>query len=159
MFQGLSSDCTSILLLSCEFRGIRSHESASRFGAHNDEMYILLSGQHGVYDQGQISLTSIQPEAPVGEMGLMTGRPSSAMVGALRRNNLPLLRKVALERLMRSNDKLCVRVCGSVLKALAQRLGASRIETQLAMQRQAVLEWKLAEVEAQVAALSPREAV
>ena len=148
-----------MLLLSCEFGGIRSCESASRFGAHNDEMYVLLSDQHGVYSQGQISLTSIQPVAPVGEMGLMTGRPSSAMVGALGHNNLPLLRKVALERLMRGNAKLCIRVCGSLLKALAQRKGASRIGTQLAGQRQAVLEWKLAEVEDQVAALSPGEAV
>ena len=137
---GLSADGARLVLQSCEFRGVRSGESVCRVNAQSDEMYILLSGQLGVYNEDQIGLASINPVTPV---------------DALRDCNMLVLRKVAFDRLLRSNAQLCTQVCSSVIETMAQRLAASRIEQQLARQRRAVLEQKLAEGEAQVAALSP----
>ena len=155
MFHGLSADCTRLALQSCEFRGVRSGESVCWVNAQSDEMYILLSGQLGVYNEEQILLASINPVAPVGEMGLITGQPRSAVVVALEDCNLLVLRKVAFDRLLRSNAQLCTQEYSSVIETMAQRLAASRIEQQLARQRRAVLEQKLTQGEAQVAALSP----
>ena len=64
MFHGLSADGTRLVLQSCEFRGVRSGESVCRVNAQSDEMYILLSGQLGVYNEDQILLASINPVAP-----------------------------------------------------------------------------------------------
>ena len=155
MVHGLSADGTRLALQSCEFRGVRSGESVCRGNAQGDEMYILFSGQLGLYNEDQILLASINPVAPVGEMGLITGQPRSATVHALRDCNMLVLRKVAFDRLLRSNAQLCTQVYSSVIETMAQRLAASRIEQQLARQRRAVLEQKLTDGEAQVAALSP----
>ena len=159
MFHGLSADGTRLVLQSCEFRGVRSGESVCRVNAQSDEMYILLSGQLGVYNEDQILLASINPVAPVGDMGLIIGQLRSATVDALRECNMLILRKVAFDRLLRSNAQLCTQVYSSVIETMAQRLAASRIEQQLARQRWAVLEQKLTQGEAQVAALSPGGAV
>ena len=88
MFRGLSADGTRLVLQSCEFRGVRSGESVCRVSAQSDEMYILLSGQLGVYNEEQILLACINPVAPVGEMGLITGQPRSATVDVLRDCNM-----------------------------------------------------------------------
>ena len=149
MFNGLGSDHTRMVLQSCEFRGASGGETVCKVNGRSDEMYILLSGQLGVYNEGQMLLASIDPVAPVGEMGLITGQPRSATVSALRDSNLLVLRKVAFDRLMRSNSQLCVQVYRSVIEAMGERLGESRSERQRAMRRRRELEGKLHEIEEQ----------
>ena len=146
MFQGLGSDHTILVLQSCAFRGVASGECICQVNGQSDEMYILLSGQLGVYNEGQILLANIDPVAPVGEMGLITGQPRSATVSALCDSNLLVLRKVTFDRLMRSNGKLCVQVYRSVIEAMGQRLGESRAEGQRVVLRRTELEGKLGEL-------------
>lgn len=154
MFHGLGPDHTRIVLQSCEFRGVSGGELICQVNGQSDEMYILLSGQLGVYNEGQMLLASIDPVAPVGEMGLITGQPRSATVSALRASNLLVLRKATFDRLMRTNAQLCVQVYRSVIETLGQRLGESRIERHRVSQRRSELEAKLSEIEAQVVAMS-----
>ncbi len=151
MFYGLGSDHTHMVLQACAFRGVASGECICRVNGRSDEMYILLSGQLGVYNEGQMLLASIAPVAPVGEMGLITGQPRSATVSALCDSNLLVLRKVTFDRLMRSNGKLCVQVYRSVIEAMGQRLGESRAERQRVGLRRTELEGKLSEFAEEVA--------
>ncbi len=55
-------------------------------------------------------LASIDPVAPLGEMGLITGEPRSATVNALLDSTLLVLSKVAFPRLMRTDAQICPRV-------------------------------------------------
>jgi CRP-like cAMP-binding protein len=141
-------------LQSCEFRGVGSGEAICQVNGQSNEMYILLSGQLGVYNERQMLLASIDPVAPVGEMGLITGQPRSATVSALSDSNLLVLRKVAFDRLMRSNSQLCLQVYRSVISTLHRRLGESRVERARAVNRRSTLEEKLDEIEEQVFAMN-----
>jgi putative ABC transport system ATP-binding protein len=131
---------------------MRKGEAIYQFNDQSDEMYILLSGQLGVYNENQLLLASIDPVAPVGEMGLITGQPRSATVSTLSDSNLLVLRKVAFDRLLRSNVQLCIQVYRSVIGAVGQRLAESRVS-----QHRNELEQKLSEVEDQVVAMSNGE--
>ena len=157
MFHGLDSDYTRMVLQSCEFRGMRRGEAICQFNDQSDEMYILLSGRLRVYNENQLLLASIDPVAPVGEMGLITGQPRSATVSSLSDSNLLVLRKVAFDRLLRSNAQLCIQVYRSVIGAMGQRLAESRTERHRVSQHRNELEQKLSEVEDQVVAMSNGE--
>ena len=120
---------------------------------HSDEMYILLSGQLGVYTEGDMLLAIIDPVAPVGEMDLITGQPRSATVNALLDSNLLVLRKVAFDRLARTGAQICARVYCSMVEALVQRLGESRTERQRVAGRSLTLKGKLNDIVEGVTAL------
>ena len=146
MFHGLGTDETRLVLQACEFRRVTGGESVCLVNGLSDEMYILLNGQLGVYNEGDMLLASIDPVAPVGEMGLITGQPRSATVNALLDSNLLVLRKVAFDRLMRTYSQICARVYRSVIEALGQRLGESRAERQRVAGRCLTLEGKLNDI-------------
>ena len=150
MFNGLNSEQTRSVLQACEFRGVRGGEEICRVNGQSDEMYILLSGRMGVYNESQILLASIDPVDPVGEMGLITGQLRSATVSASSDCNLLVLRKVAFDRLMRNNMDLCTRVYSSVIEMLGRRLDESRGERGRMERNRVELEVKLNEVENQI---------
>ena len=89
---------------------------------------------------------SIDSIAPVGEMGLIVGQPRSAPVNALPDIDLPVLRKVAFDRLMRTDAQICPRGYRSVVEALGQRLGESRAERQRVAGRCLTLKGKLNDI-------------
>ena len=66
-FQGLGSDHTHLVLQSCVFRGVASGECICQVNGRSDEMYILLSGQLGFYNEARMLLANIDPVAPVGK--------------------------------------------------------------------------------------------
>lgn len=126
MFRDVGADSGRLILQLCEFKAVEAGNVVCRFGEQSSEMCILLSGELGVYNEEHVQLATIDPAAPVGEMGLITGQPRSATVRALSDANLLVIKKTAFDRLMRSNGEICARVYGNVIEAMALRLQESR---------------------------------
>ena len=132
MFSHLGGENAKLVLQLCEFRSAESGDVLCAAGDQSDEMLILLSGQLGVYNTEHVQLATINPVAPVGEMGLITGQPRSATVRIMSKGNLLVIKKTAFDRLMRSNGELCSQVYRNVIQTLSERLQESR-----SLQRQA----------------------
>lgn len=126
MFGNLGTDNARKILLACEFRQAGSWEVLCTVREASNELFILLSGQLGIYTDANVQLATVQPVAPVGEMGLITGEPRSATVKALERSNLLVLKKPAFESLMRNHGDICLKVYCNVIQTLWGRLGQSR---------------------------------
>lgn len=127
MFSRVGAGSAAAVLQSCEFRALESHESLCMAGEPSDEMAVLLSGRLGVFSDGDVQIATIDPVAPVGEMGLITGQARSATVRALEKSSLLVLRKPAFERLMRGNVQICRQVYGNVIDILATREQEARV--------------------------------
>jgi len=127
MFSRVGATSAAAVLQACEFRTLGSHERLCRAGEPSDEMAVLLSGRLGVYSESGVEIAEIAPVAPVGEMGLITGQPRSATVGAQEKCSLLVLRKPAFERLMRANAQISRQVYGNVVEILARRVQDGRL--------------------------------
>lgn len=122
LFAGLGAEEASGILDLCELRRCAEGDVLCEVGQPSGEMVIVLSGQLGVYGRNNIQLADIDPGASVGEMGLVTGQPRSATVRVLRDSTLLVMRKTALDRLLRSDAQVCRRVYANVIRTLSERL-------------------------------------
>jgi CRP-like cAMP-binding protein len=153
MFSGLGMENARLVLQLCEFRSTESGQVLCKVGEPSSEMLILLSGRLGVYNAEQVQLATIEPAAPVGEMGLITGQPRSATVRVIAPANLLVLKKVAFDRLMRSNGTICSKVYRNVIQTLAGRLVDSQRQQRVVEQECAERENDLLDLEAQIRAM------
>lgn len=126
MFSNLGEDQARRILQVCEFRQVGDYDYLCKAGERSDEMLVLLSGQLGVFTEENVQIATIGPVSPVGEMGLITGQPRSATVRALDPSNLLVFKKMAFDRLMRSNGKVCIQVYRNVMQTLWDRLLESK---------------------------------
>ena len=122
MFAGIGSGDAAEVLQSCEFRQVAAGDTVCTVREPSDELCILLSGRLVVLSDRNVELASIEPVAPVGEMGLLTGQPRSATVRVRAASNLLVLKKAAFERLMRKNPTIAGRVYCNVIQLLDQRI-------------------------------------
>ena len=127
MFSGLGVEDAKQILQLCVFSSVDSGDELCKEGGQSSEMFILLSGQLGVYNQERVQLAIIDPVAPVGEMGLITGQPRSATVRVISKVNLLVIKKISFDRLLRSNGNICSQVYRNVIQTLSQRLQETRL--------------------------------
>ncbi|MEW6753503.1 MAG: cyclic nucleotide-binding domain-containing protein [Candidatus Latescibacterota bacterium] len=146
LFAGLGAEEAKAVLQACELRRCPAGDTLCQAGEPSGDMVILLSGQLGVYGPDGVQLAAIDPGASVGEMGLVTGQPRSATVRALRESNLLGIRKIAFDRLLRSDGRICRRVYANVIRTLVERLQESQVK-----QRQAEEECGRAQAELETA--------
>lgn len=126
MFNGLGMENVRIVLQLCEFRSVESGQQLCKVGEQSNEMLILLSGRLEVFNDDHVQLATVEPAAPVGEMGLITGQPRSATVRAATRANLLAIKKAAFDRLMRSNGEIRMRIYRNVIETMVKRLQDSK---------------------------------
>jgi CRP-like cAMP-binding protein len=130
VFQGLVLGEASRLLSVCRSvtykRGARVYEA----GAPSTDMIILLTGRLVATSESGRLLGEISPGSATGEMGLFTGQPRSATIEATEQSMALLLRRPDLEKLMRSDHELCLKLTRNIIGMLAHRLSQAnaRIE-------------------------------
>ena len=83
MFSNLGQESATLVLKACEFRTSEAGDIVCRIADPSDDFSILLSGRLGVYDRQNMHIATVDPGAPIGEMGLFTGQPRSATVRVL----------------------------------------------------------------------------
>tara|TARA_Y100000588_G_scaffold360585_1_gene420608 strand:+ start:257 stop:529 length:273 start_codon:yes stop_codon:yes gene_type:complete len=73
MFSNLAEINVRTILQVCGFRQPGADDYVCKDGEQSDEMLVLLSGQLGVFTEENVPIATIEPVAPVREMGLITG--------------------------------------------------------------------------------------
>jgi CRP-like cAMP-binding protein len=132
VFQGLDLDEAGRLLGLCRSVKFRRGDRIYKAGAPSTDMLILLTGRLLATSESGRILGEISPGSATGEMGLFTGQPRSATIEATEPSMALLLRRPDLEKLMRSDHKLCLKLSRNIIDMLAQRLSRAnaRIEQQ-----------------------------
>lgn len=128
MFEGLDKPLLEALLDEIDWVAIQGGTTLFEAGDLPDALYCVISGSLGAFRQtdghrrlvGRIAAGEI-----VGEMALISGRPRTATVIALRDCELGRLSRSAFERVMRLNPEGLLRVA----QLLVQRLEMSQRQT------------------------------
>lgn len=122
MFSRVGRENAARVVQACEVRHLDTGATLCKVRESSDALYILLSGGLTVLSESGVDLAQIDPVAPVGEMGMLTGQPRSATVRARQRSTVLSLRKAAFEGLMRKHLAIARQVHRNVLTILSVRL-------------------------------------
>lgn len=125
VFEALTDDVLVAVAAECEWLSLPGGAPLFEAGEPSDAMYVLLSGCLGSYapaggDRRRF-LGRVLAGETVGEMGLVSGRPRTASVVALRDSELVCLSRAAFDRVVRHHP--------SAMLAIA-RITVDRLESQ-----------------------------
>lgn len=125
VFEALSDDALDAVATECEWLSLPGGAPLFEAGEVSDSMYVLLSGCLGSYapagSDRRRFLGRVVAGETVGEMGLVSGRPRTAGVVALRDSELVRLSREAFDRVVRHHP--------SAMLAIA-RITVERLESQ-----------------------------
>ena len=117
VFEALSDDALDAVAAECEWLSLPGGAPLFEAGEVSDSMYVLLSGCLGSYapagSDRRRFLGRVVAGETVGEMGLVSGRPRTAGVVALRDSELVRLSREAFDRVVRHHP--------SAMLAIARR--------------------------------------
>ena len=116
----------------CRRIEVNAGEIIARQGASSDSMHFILEGRVGIMvDMGSgrfVRVRSLGRHTTIGEMGLITGQPRSATIGAEVNSVLYELSADAYENIKANNQALSQALFTYVIKVMAERLSfASRV--------------------------------
>ena len=130
LFSGLDEDILRTLATEVEWLSLPGGALLFATGEPSDALYIVLSGCLAVFaatDRKQ-SLGRVLAGDTVGEMGLISGRPRSGTVVALRDSELARLSREAFDRVFRGHPEAMLRIAQLTVDRLesAQAHGVKR---------------------------------
>lgn len=125
MFETLSAAALSNIAAEIEWLSLPGGTTLFEAGEPSDAMYVLLSGCLGTYapkggDRRRFLARVVAGET-VGEMGILSGKPRTADVIALRDSELGRLSRDAFDRIVRTHPEAMYRIA----QITVQRLEAS----------------------------------
>lgn len=130
LFQGLSADILSAIAAEVEWLSLPGGSTLFCAGETSDSMYVVLSGCLGVYlapghDRRRF-VGRIVAGATAGEMGLVSGRPRSGTVVAMRDTELVRLSQQAFDRVFRQHPEAMLRIAQVTVDRLETNQQRSR---------------------------------
>lgn len=96
IFNNMGAENVKTVLQLCERRTVQPWDTLCKVREQSNDMAILLSGLLGVFNAENRQLSTIQPVALVGEVGLITGQPRTATVRAIQQSSMLVLGKTLL---------------------------------------------------------------
>lgn len=114
LFQGLDADILTAMAGEVEWLSLPGGSTLFEAGDPSDSMYVVLSGCLGVYlppstDRRRF-VSRIVSGDTAGEMGLISGRPRSGTVVALRDTEMARLSRDAFDRVFRRHPEAMLRI-------------------------------------------------
>ena len=85
-------------------------------------MYILLAGELAVKTAEGVQMATIKPIATVGEIGIITSQPRSAIVEAIQPSNIFVVPKPTFDHMLQNNLEIQVKIYRNVIQILATKL-------------------------------------
>ncbi len=128
IFNNMGAENVKTVLQLCERRTVQPWDTLCKVREQSNDMAILLSGLLGVFNAENRQLSTIQPVALVGEVGLITGQPRTATVRAIQQSSMLVLGKTAFDRLMRSNAAICLCIYRNVGRTMMGRYEETEIQ-------------------------------
>jgi len=128
IFNNMGAENVRTILQLCERRTYQPWDTLCKVREQSNDMAILLSGQLGVFTAENRQISTVQPVALVGEVGLITGQPRNATVRAIQQSSLLVLSKTSFDRLMRSNPAICLCVYRNVGCTMMERYMETEVQ-------------------------------
>ena len=151
VFKGLNPLQVKKVLALCIHKSMKKGETLCKVGTPSDEMYVLLTGQLGIYTAEGIRVATTLPVTTVGEMGVLTGEPRSASVVVSSPSNIFTISKVRFDLLLREEHQMRAIIYKNIIDVLAGKLNNDNIRM---MDYQAKIDESTLELEAADKAVS-----
>ena len=90
-------------------------------GDKSTDMFILLAGELAI-KKGNVELARVQPVEIVGEMGLITGQPRSAMVETAKNTTLLLISKMKFDVALKKDADAAAKIYKNMLNSVCNKL-------------------------------------
>ncbi|MFO1426097.1 MAG: cyclic nucleotide-binding domain-containing protein [Steroidobacteraceae bacterium] len=130
-FENLDRQTVASIAADCEWLSLPGGATLFEAGEPSDAMYILLSGclgsfaPEGTGDRRRF-LGRVTSGETVGEMGLVSGRPRTARVIALRDSEIARLPREAFDRIFRAHPEAMMRIAKLTVERLENSMRNSR---------------------------------
>ena len=125
IFTGLSPREAAHMLKSCTSRTYQPSEVVYQAADPSREMFILLQGRLSVVGPKGTLLGDIMPGTSCGEMGVFTGLPRTATVIATQKSVGFAITKPDLQKTLRTDLDMQVKVLQNVITLLSERLASA----------------------------------
>lgn len=122
LFRGLSPSQIQVILGACQPQRFDAGKTLCASGTPPEEMYILLSGTLGVVTADGTLVATLTPVTTVGEMGIVTRQERKATVETLDVCNVLVIKRVAFEGVLKSDQSAEARVYRNIVDILAGKI-------------------------------------
>lgn len=122
LFDGLSPSQVQAVLGACTPKRLEADEVLCAAGTPGDELFILLTGEAGVYADDGTEVASIHPVATIGEMSIATKQMRTSTIRAKEACNLLLIKRLALDMALKTDADAQAKILRSVVEILAARM-------------------------------------
>jgi CRP-like cAMP-binding protein len=125
LFRAIDSAALYDLRTDMDWRFLAGGETLFRAGDAGDSMYVVLSGRLRIIaersDGTNEAIREIAQGESVGELALLTGRPRSATVRAIRDTELVRISQAAFENAIRTHPQMLRRLTALIARAWAPK--------------------------------------
>ncbi|MDA0334094.1 MAG: response regulator [bacterium] len=147
LFGSLGPSQVQAVLGACTPKRFEEGDVLCAAGTPGDELFILLTGQAGVYADDGTELADISPIATIGEMSIATRQMRTSTVRAKQVSNALQIKRVALDVALKNDAEAQAKILRNIVEILAKRM-----ETDVGRRRKDMIE-KLQSQEATAQAL------
>lgn len=158
IFHNMGAENVRTVLQLCERRTVQPWDTLCKVREQSSDMAILLSGQLGVFNAENRQISTVQPVALVGEVGLITGQPRTATVRAIQQSSLLVLGKTTFDRLVRSNAAICLCIYRNVGCTMMERYGETEVQGRALSQELVASDEQLHQLHEEIEALRSGQA-
>jgi CRP-like cAMP-binding protein len=127
VFKGLNPLQVKKVLALCVHKSMKKGEALCKVGTPSDEMYVLLTGQLGIFTAEGIRVATTLPVTTVGEMGVLTGESRSASVVVSSPSNIFTISKIRFDMLLREEHQMRAIIYKNIIDVLAGKLNNDNV--------------------------------
>ena len=122
LFRGLTADQIRSLLSVCQARKYKVGEVVCDAGTDSTEMFLLFSGELFVSTESGIPIATLMPVTTVGEMGIITEQPRTAMVQAAKESEAFVISRQQFRLLVQEDENIGVKVYQNMAQSLCDKI-------------------------------------
>lgn len=122
LFGSLGPTQVQAVLGACSPKRFEEGDVLCAAGTPGDELFILLTGQAGVYAEDGTEVADISPIATIGEMSIATRQLRTSTIRAKQVSNALSLKRVALDVALKNDTEAQAKILRNVVEILAKRM-------------------------------------
>ena len=144
LFGSLGPSQVQAVLGACSPKRFEEGDVLCAAGTPGDELFILLTGEAGVYSEDGTEVADISPIATIGEMSIATRQIRTSTIKDKQVSNVLSIKRVALDVALKNDTEAQARILRNVVEIMAKRMevdiGRRRPDMTEKLQQQEVVE-------------------
>ena len=129
VFDGLSPTQVQKVLSVCQPVAHGPGDVVCARGSVSDEMFVLISGQLGVFSDDGVQVAALEPVTTVGEMGIITRQVRAATVRAVKPSNLLVIKRGPFELMLRNDVDARAQIYRNIIEILSGKIVNDNVRT------------------------------